>query len=213
MTAQNSTSNISKGAFHNFLPYYLNKVKYLRPQLIMSIIFSVLSYPVFMLFIDIACPMERECYRLMGLATTITPDQSAQFQAAQERLDLLYSFFVTELIIGVLSLVGLFIFTFVTTLRSFRYLYNKSVVDMDMSLPIDHNTRFFGDLAAVFTVNILPHLCSILLGQILLLFSDLMVFDNAADAVVLRQVRGVLHLFFPHQFCDTGYPSHDAESR
>ena len=181
MTAQNSTSNISKGAFHNFLPYYLNKVKYLRPQLIMSIIFSVLSYPVFMLFIDIACPMERECYRLMGLATTITPDQSAQFQAAQDRLDLLYSFFVTELIIGVLSLVGLFIFTFVTTLRSFRYLYNKSVVDMDMSLPIDHNTRFFGDLAAVFTVNILPHLCSILLGQILLLFSDLMVFDSTGQ--------------------------------
>ena len=42
MTAQNSAN---KSVFYKFLPYYLNKVKYLRPQLIMSIIFSVLSYP------------------------------------------------------------------------------------------------------------------------------------------------------------------------
>mgnify|MGYP007094733016 CR=1 FL=1 len=45
MTAQNSAN---KSVFYKFLPYYLNKVKYLRPQLIMSIIFSVLSYPAFM---------------------------------------------------------------------------------------------------------------------------------------------------------------------
>ena len=44
MTAQNSAN---KSVFYKFLPYYLNKVKYLRPQLIMSIIFSVLSYPAF----------------------------------------------------------------------------------------------------------------------------------------------------------------------
>lgn len=182
MTAQNSTG---KGAFYNFLPYYLNKVRYLRPQLVMSVIFSVLSYPAFILLIDIACPIEREYYRLMelygGMATTATPEQYALFQAAQDKIDLLYSFFVAELIIGVLSLVGLFIFTFVTTLRSFRYLYNKSVVDMDMSLPINHNTRFLGDLAAVFTVNILPHLCAIILGQILLQFADISVFDSTGQ--------------------------------
>lgn len=191
MTAQNSASNVNKsGAFYKFLPYYLNKVKYLRPQLIMSIIFSVLTYPVFMLLFDIICPFEREYYRLMGLYGGLindsTPEQYALFQAAEEKVQLCYSFIIAEIVIGILCLVGLFIFTFVTTLRSFRYLYNKSVVDMDMSLPVDHNTRFFGDLAAVFTVNILPHLCAILLGQILLQFADFAAFGvyGEIDAII-----------------------------
>lgn len=191
MTAQNSAN---KSVFYKFLPYYLNKVRYLRPQLVMSAVFSVLSYPAFMLIMDIMCPLEREYYRLMelygGVINDATPEQYALFQAAQDKVTLMYSFFVAEIIIGIISLVGLFIFTFVTTLRSFRYLYNKSVVDMDMSLPVDHNTRFFGDLAAVFTVNILPHLCSILLGQILLQFADLEAFDSMGQ--IQRMVEAIM---------------------
>lgn len=184
MTAQSSASK--SGVFYKFLPYYLNKVKYLRPQLIMSIIFSVLSYPVVMLLIDITCPLEREYYRLMelygGIINDSSPEQYALYQAAEDKVNLMYSLLVAAVVIGIISLVGLFIFTFVTTLRSFRYLNNKSIVDMDLSLPVNHNTRFFGDLAAVFTVNILPHLGAITLAQILLQFSDMQAFDNNGQA-------------------------------
>lgn len=103
MTAQNSAN---KSVFYKFLPYYLNKVKYLRPQLIMSIIFSVLSYPAFMLIINILCPVERDLLEL---------------------------------------------------------------------------SQYIGDLAAVFTVNILPHLIAILLAQILLQFADLSAFDTQGE--------------------------------
>lgn len=178
MTAQNSAN---KSVFYKFLPYYLNKVKYLRPQLIMSVIFSVLSYPALMLIINILCPVERELIELSQYISDPTPEQYEMNMALLDKRSLLYSLLIAEIIIGVLSLVGLFIFTFVTTLRSFRYLHNKSVVDMDMSLPINHNTRFFGDLAAVFTVNILPHLIAILLAQILLQFADLSAFDTQGE--------------------------------
>ena len=178
MTAQNSAN---KSVFYKFLPYYLNKVKFLRPQLIMSIIFSVLSYPAFMLIINIICPVERDILELSQYISDPTPEQYEMYMALLDKRSLLYSLLIAEIIIGTLSLVGLFIFTFVTTLRSFRCLHNKSVVDMDMSLPINHNTRFFGDLAAVFTVNILPHLIAILLGQILLQFADLSALDTQGE--------------------------------
>lgn len=178
MTAQNSAN---KSVFYKFLPYYLNKVKYLRPQLIMSVIFSVLSYPALMLIINILCPVERELIELSQYISDPTPEQYEMNMALLDKRSLLYSLLIAEIIIGVLSLVGLFIFTFVTTLRSFRCLHNKSVVDMDMSLPINHNTRFFGDLAAVFTVNILPHFIAILLAQILLQFADLSAFDTQGE--------------------------------
>lgn len=147
----------------------------------MSIIFSVLSYPAFMLIINILCPVERELLELSQYISDPTPEQYEMNMALLDKRSLLYSLLIAEIVIGVLSLVGLFIFTFVTTLRSFRCLHNKSVVDMDMSLPINHNTRFFGDLAAVFTVNILPHFIAILLAQILLQFADLSAFDTQGE--------------------------------
>lgn len=192
MTAQNSAN---KSVFYKFLPYYLNKVKYLRPQLIMSIIFSVLSYPVFIVLGSIGCVLEADCQRLTGLydgvVSNATNEQYAMYIAARDKIDLWSSFMIAEVLIGALCLAGLFVFTFVTTLRSFRYLYNKSVVDMDMSLPVDHNTRFFGDLAAVFTVNILPHLVAILLGQILLPFADFSAFDTQGDTqAIVEAIMG-----------------------
>ncbi len=185
MTAQNSAN---KSVFYKFLPYYLNKVKYLRPQLIMSIIFSVLSYPALMVLGNIGCVLEADYYRLVELEGGV---DYMQLQAAQDKLNTWSSFLIAEVLIGALCLAGLFVFTFVTTLRSFRYLYNKSVVDMDMSLPVDHNTRFFGDLAAVFTVNILPHLVAIILGQILLQFGDYSAFDTQGDTqAIVEAIMG-----------------------
>ena len=39
---------------------------------------------------------------------------------------------------------------------------------MDYSLPINHNTRFFGDLLAVFSTSILPHIAAVLIGLVII---------------------------------------------
>lgn len=67
MTAQNSAN---KSVFYKFLPYYLNKVKYLRPQLIMSVIFSVLSYPALMLIINIYVRWSESSLNLASISAT-----------------------------------------------------------------------------------------------------------------------------------------------
>ena len=173
MTAQSSAVN-SGGVFYKFLPYYLYKVKHLRSQMIMSIIFSVLSYPLMGAVLIPTFTAAKEYYDLPYSMSTAASDEAMMaLRAAQAKLDEMSQYAITAIVIACLCLVGLFIFTFVTTLRSFRYLYNKTVVDMDYSLPISHNTRFFGDLAAVFTVSILPHLVAAIIGSILLGFCPL----------------------------------------
>ncbi len=183
MTAQSSAN----GVFYKFLPYYRNKLRNLRPQLIMSIIFGALSYPLVAGIFIPMCQAHNKCYELFDTLTKsgYSPDTAEYmaYEAASRSRDLWASLTVTAVLIGLLCLVGMFVFTFVTTVKSFRYLYNKSVVDMDYSLPVSHETRFFGDLAAVFTVNILPHLVSILLGVILFQFADKSQFTVTADVL------------------------------
>lgn len=155
MTAQSSAK---AGAFYKFLPYFLNKLSYLKPQLIMNCIFGVLSYPLVLLFVNSAGALKR----------------SAPYMNVQQRQswETLTSLSVMGGIVCILCLIGLFIFTVVTTVRAFRYLYDKSAVDMDYSLPLNHNTRFFADLAAVFVTSILPHLLAVLAGIIMIQFTD-----------------------------------------
>lgn len=184
MTAQSSAKN---GAFYKFLPYYRNKLRNLRPQLIMSIIFGVLSYPLVAGIFIPACQAYARNARLWDIVAAQDYDPNTAeyiaYEAAGRDLRLWESLTITAVVIGVLCLMGMFVFTFVTTVKSFRYLYNKSIVDMDYSLPVSHETRFFGDLAAVFTVNILPHLVSILLGVILFQFCDKSQFTASADVL------------------------------
>lgn len=183
MTAQSSAN----GVFYKFLPYYRNKLRNLRPQFIMSVIFGVLSYPLVAgIFIPMCQAYARNARFWDIVAAQDYEPSTAEYiayEAAGRDLRLWESLTITAVVIGVLCLMGMFVFTFVTTVKSFRYLYNKSVVDMDYSLPVSHETRFFGDLAAVFTVNILPHLASILLGVILFQFCDKPEFTATTDVL------------------------------
>lgn len=155
MTAQSSAK---AGAFYKFLPYFLNKLSYLKPQLIMNCIFGVLSYPLVLMFINSAGALKRSA-----------PYMNVQQRQSWETLTALS---VMGGIVCILCLIGLFIFTVLTTVRAFRYLYDKSAVDMDYSLPLNHNTRFFADLAAVFATSILPHLLAVIAGTIMIQFTD-----------------------------------------
>lgn len=170
MTAQNSAAK--SGVFYKFLPYYRNKVRYLRPQLIMCSILSLLSYPLLTAMVAAACGASNDYYQKYNELIQNHSGAQAfeQMNSIENNLQTMYSLTITAAVIAGLCLVALFIFTFAATLRGFRYLYNRTTVDMDYSLPVNHNTRFFGDLAAVFTVSILPHLAAALIGTLILAF-------------------------------------------
>ena len=51
MTAQSSV-NLQNKPFYKFLPYFLTKLRFLRPQMIMTGIFALLSYPLVGIFVN-----------------------------------------------------------------------------------------------------------------------------------------------------------------
>lgn len=188
MTAQNSAAK--SGAFYKFLPYYRNKVRYLRPQLIMCSILSLLSYPLLTAMVAAACGASNDYYQKYNELIQNHSGAQAfeQMNSIENNLQTMYSLTITAAVIAGLCLVALFIFTFATTLRGFRYLYNRTTVDMDYSLPVNHNTRFFGDLAAVFTVSILPHLAAALIGTLILAFVQAPE-EGTAFPAILEMIR------------------------
>ena len=184
MTAQNSAAK--SGAFYKFLPYYRNKVRYLRPQLIMCSILSLLSYPLLTAMVAAACGASKKYNDLIQNHSGAQAFE--QMNSIENNLQTMYSLTITAAVIAGLCLVALFIFTFAATLRGFRYLYNRTTVDMDYSLPVNHNTRFFGDLAAVFTVSILPHLAAALIGTLILAFVQAPE-EGTAFPAILEMIR------------------------
>ncbi len=161
MTAQSSV-NLQNKPFYKFLPYFLTKLRFLRPQMIMTGIFALLSYPLVGIFVNMWTDAEIRVSEFNKLGDILTPEM----QNAIHTANVAQSLAIMSIVIGSICLVGMFVFTFVTTLRSFRYLYSKTAVDMDYALPVNHNTRFFADLAAVFTTSIIPHFFSVLVGII-----------------------------------------------
>ncbi len=159
MTAASSAK--TNGVFFKFLPYYRNKLKVLRPQMIMMGIFALLSYPFagLMLNLEISAEIRKEQLSLSGQGSS-----AVEYTRINEQIEVLTSLAKMSLVIGGLCLMGIFIFTFISTHRAFRRLYNKTAVDMDYTLPVSGNTRYFADIAAIFTTCIIPHLISILIG-------------------------------------------------
>ncbi len=154
MTAQSST-----GKFYKFGTYYLYKLRTLRPLIIMNGIFALLSYPlVFGLLIPTMNAYEQ--YHIAGVHSYV----NAQYHELQAQLQSLMSVWTASIIIGCAMLVAMFVMNYVIVNKSFRWLYKKTVVDMDYSLPISGNTRFFGDLCASLSASLVPHLIAILLG-------------------------------------------------
>lgn len=180
MTAQSSV-NLQNKPFYKFLPYFLNKLRFLRPQMIMTGIFALLSYPLVGFFVNMWVDADIRLSEMSALKNCTV----LELQNAMNASNMAQSLAEMSFVIGAICLVGMFVFTFVTTLRSFRYLYNKNAVDMDYALPVNHNTRFFADLAAVFTMSIIPHFISVIIGVIFtnVISEKAKVFYGAKDAV------------------------------
>lgn len=157
MTAASSAK--TNGVFYKFLPYYRNKLRVLKPQMIMMGIFALLSYP----FAGLFCNLLTDAALKYDVLSAQGNDY-LELRSLAERIDVLKSLAIMSMVIGAFCLLGMFVFTFVTTLRAFRRLYNKTAVDMDYTLPVSGNTRYFADISAIFTTCILPHLISVLIG-------------------------------------------------
>ncbi len=186
MTAQSSV-NLQNKPFYKFLPYFLTKLRFLRPQMIMTGIFALLSYPLVGFFVNMWTDADIRVSELRASQNYTT----FELQNAMNASNVAESLATMSIVIGSICLVGMFVFTFVTTLRSFRYLYNKNAVDMDYALPVNHNTRFFADLAAVFTTSIIPHFISVIIGVIFtnVISDKAKVFMGAQNAINVEIVE------------------------
>ncbi len=166
MTAQSSA--VKPAVFAKFGAYFACKLKFLRPNIIMNGILALLSYPLaFGLLIPLSAACEKY-YELADQGIDIYMDSWAF--TARNTMNQWNDIAVTGMVIGAICLVLLFVFTLVTTVRGFRYLYDKTYVDMDYSLPINGNTRFCADTLAVLSATIVPHILSIMIGIILINF-------------------------------------------
>lgn len=198
MTVLGSASSAkSGGVFYKFLPYYLNKLRFLKPQFIMNSIFALLSYPLAGGFLVAMASMEQKTSELGRYYMEIGDTNNAAYKAALDAEMTVEALATMSLVIAGLCLVGMFVFTFVTTLRAFRYLYDKTAVDMDYSLPVNHNTRFFGDLSAVLTTSILPHLIAVFIGMILV---KIAVGINETAALEPEKAQLIIDLIYQGMF-------------
>ncbi len=149
-----------KGNFSKFGAYYGYKLRTLRSMIILNSIFSLLSYPLIfgIMLPTLNAQVELELYYAQyGYGT-------AEYQRLSAQSASWISLLTAALVIGVIMLVAIFVMNYVVTIKSFRWLYKKSVVDMDYSLPVSEDTRFCGDLLAVITTCLVPHIIAIIAG-------------------------------------------------
>ncbi|MBE6759063.1 MAG: hypothetical protein E7554_03115 [Ruminococcaceae bacterium] len=150
-----------KGNFSKFGAYYRYKLRSMRTLTILNSIFALLSYPLVM--------------TLMIFGTNLSVKMEAMYEIENyhklpEYIDLkasagmVQSLAEAAVVICFLMLAAMFLMNYVFISKAFRWLYKKSVVDMDYSLPVSDDTRFFGDLLASLTGSLVPHLGAIAVG-------------------------------------------------
>lgn len=164
MTAQSSAAK--PAAFAKFGAYFTYKLKFLRSNFIFNSILALLTYP---LAFGLMIPLSR-AYTAMNEARNIPGADLSAF--THDEVSRWAGIAMAGIIICAICLEMLFVFTLATTVRGFRYLYDKNFVDMDYSLPINNNTRFCADTLAALFSSIVPHLAAIIIGMALMNFVD-----------------------------------------
>ncbi len=178
MTAQSWTGNLSK-----FGTYFRYKLHNMRSMIILNCIFALLTYP---LAVGMMIPTAN-----LGNELNKRQDQGTiEYEQMRNLVQGMTSVWITCIFIAFAMLVALFLMNFVICQKNYRWLYNKNVVDMDYSLPVSDDTRFFGDLLATLSVSLIPHLAAIIIGIVLSYFlpiSDLPKYEQS----LVDEVRGV----------------------
>lgn len=155
MTAQSSAGK------SRFLTYFLYKLRHLRPLTILNGIFCFFSYP------------------FAGFAVFMLSDAVLKFSKMQEESDILANEFydlmmnytgvwggltIMSFVIMSMCVFAIFLMGFFFPFSGYRYLHRKKYVDMDYSLPVSDNERFFGDILANAVSYFVPQLIAIGLG-------------------------------------------------
>lgn len=156
------TARSLKGNFSGFGAYFGYKLRSLRTLIILNSIFALLSYPA---VVCAALPFANSSIRLEEYRSSQVDYWKLEEYSRLESINELYLALLTaSAVICALMLVAMFIMSYAVTAKAYRWLYDKTVVDMDYSLPVSDDTRFFGDLLASVTGGMLPHALAIAVG-------------------------------------------------
>lgn len=158
MTVQNWTGN-----FNKFGTYLVYKLRGIRPYIILNSIFSLLSYP---LLCGVLIPLsevfkQREQFIQAHRNSYF---DMMEYHALTEQQDTLTALSGSALAICIIMLMGVFVMSYVIPAASFRWLHRKTFTDMDYSLPVSDDTRFFGDLIASLAGTLVPHGVAVAIG-------------------------------------------------
>ena len=141
MTAQSSMNRTFK-----YFVYRLGRLKYM---IILLFLFAFMTFPLYSVFL--------EGYAAESLSTEWEPYTTGTYEALCN--DLGWKIFAA-------GVAGSLIVMFIMLLGSFRYLHSKDHVNMDLSLPVTHTQRFFGELLAVVTAQFVPILAACGIGAL-----------------------------------------------
>ncbi len=195
------TAQSSKGNFTKFGTYFLYKLKTLRPMLILNSIFALLSYPLAAALALAYTNIENQISAMRAADPTGTGKfySSEAYQQLTDQLQLMTGIMFGAFAVCAIMLVCLVVMSYIIPTKSFRWLYKKSVVDMDYSLPVSNDTRFFGDLLAGFAGTLVPHGAAVGIGAVLLRCIDTTYMREdtarAITVVILCMLTGLLACF------------------
>lgn len=150
-------------SFAKFGTYFLYKLKQQGAAAALVAIIAFMGFP----FCAFSMFMVNSTYETMMEAQQIsvenpTAETGAAFDYAYNAYDAWRSIYGIAPYILVLTLIGLFIAEFIIMQGTYRYLSGKRYVDMDYSLPVSDDTRFFGDLLAGLAVVMVPFLAAVI---------------------------------------------------
>ena len=151
------TALLSTGKF-SYISYRLSKMK---SRFIALCLMSLFSFPLLSVGLDLTAYAELEKRR--GVKP---PETYADLEARTITINAIGMILIIAacVLLFVLFLQGLF-----TAKDSMRHLWNRKYTDMDMSLPVSSDTRFFGGVVSGLGIYILPQLIAAGVALLLLI--------------------------------------------
>lgn len=190
MTATNS----NKTSF--FWTRYLNNLKDNRKSLIVNIILNILGLPA------------------MSIATMIMFWAESNDIEDMVEAGCMTFFFIGFCALGVIVLMGATV-----ALSQYKYLYKKTITDMNYSLPLNGTQRFFADYLSGLTIYVVSLVISIIVSLIMLGIGQIFIDMNEmwemmpfmleiALIVIMAMIQYYSITVFALTFCGNGFESH-----
>ena len=192
------TAQISPVNFRGFGKYFRYKLYSMRGYGIAQMIFGLLAYP-FVSFAGLlalnaraAAAKAYEAYHALsqGMGGFIDSSEYLEWIQLQEKSNNLIAFARIAIFVCIAALAAIAIMHFFTQVKAFRWLYDKNAVDMDYSLPISDDARFWGDFTAGALLTGVPHLLSIVIGSIILQFARGLMEIQNIRAIIAGMIIG-----------------------